>query len=154
MKFWNSTLCMSFTLRSALPQHSLRRAHFQLTATIDRRSLTRNGRTHSPWRKYFRTCEFLNVFVLGYRLFLYTQSIASKENTTNMPATSKTPQNTPSSNAPITSRAQAPGLSSLREGMLAPSSLAASNPTNIFPKRISTEPQPLRSSHRTPNSFR
>jgi hypothetical protein len=71
----------------------------------------------------------------------------------------RTPQNTPAQNAPISSRAQAPSVSDIKEG----SSYSTCNRAIVagrtvqltaFEQRTSTAPPPLPSSHRTLASFR
>lgn len=67
----------------------------------------------------------------------------------------RTPQNTPAQNAPISSRAQAPSVSDIKEGTWYPTCFGANRTVRltIFEQRTSTAPPPLPSSPRTPASF-
>jgi hypothetical protein len=70
----------------------------------------------------------------------------------------RTPQNTPAQNAPISSRAQAPSVSDIKEGTCYPTPIEPpmANRTVrliIAEQRTSTAPPPLLFSLRTPASF-
>lgn len=67
----------------------------------------------------------------------------------------RTPQNTPAQNAPISSRAQAPSVSDIKEGTWTPTCFEANRTVRltISEQRTSTAPPPLPSSPRTPASF-
>lgn len=67
----------------------------------------------------------------------------------------RTPQNTPAQNAPISSRAQAPSVSDIKEGTWYPTHLKANRTVRLTysEQRTSTALPPLPSSPRTPASF-
>lgn len=67
----------------------------------------------------------------------------------------RTPQNTPAQNAPISSRAQAPSVSDIKEGTWNPTCFEVNRTVGltISEQRTSTAPPPLPFSPRTPASF-
>ena len=106
-------------------------------------SLLIGRETPAPLRKYF-LCQIPNFF------FLNMVIRATPPHTDNMDNT-RTPQNTPASNAPISSRAQAPGVASIKEGSFAShhTFTAIGDELTLLSQRTLTAPQQHPSSHRT-----